>query len=335
LSISTPPDLRRRFFVVRAADRVTAFCNPGLDIDEIRCMTERMSATRIAFLGLGIMGTGMTRRLLGAGFSVAVYNRNPAKSAAVVADGAREAASPRAAAAGADIIFSMVADDVASRSMWLGEEGALAGAGKNAVIVECSTLTVAWVTELAQTVAATGREFLDAPVTGSKNAAAAGELNFLVGGSDAGLEKIRPAFRAMGRTVTHLGPAGSGAFVKLVNNFVAGVHVAAIAEAYAMIQRSNLDPAKALAILADGSVGSPVTKMVAGRMAAADFAPHFPLKLMAKDLGYAIGEASARGQTLATATTARECFRAAIALGHGDKDMAAVVLPMREISATQ
>jgi 3-hydroxyisobutyrate dehydrogenase len=178
-------------------------------------------------------------------------------------------------------------------------------------------------------VTATGREFVDAPVTGSKHAAASGELNFLVGGSEGALKTIRAALDAMGRSVTHLGPAGSGAFVKLVNNFVAGVHVAAIGEAFAMIERSNLDIAKALPILAEGSVGSPVTKMVAARMAARDFTPHFPLKLMAKDLGYAIAEAGGRQQSLATAATALECFRSAISAGHGEKDMAAVVLPMR------
>jgi 3-hydroxyisobutyrate dehydrogenase len=289
-----------------------------------------MAATPIAFLGLGIMGSGMARRLLEAGFPVSVYNRNREKSAALGTAGARVADTARDAAAGAGIVFSMVADDLASRAMWVGEKGAIAGADANAVLVECSTLTVGWVNELAQMASKTGREFVDAPVTGSKNAAAGGELNFLVGGSEAALQRIRAALNAMGRTVTHLGPTGSGAFLKLVNNFVAGVHVAAFSEAFAMIERSGLDRTKAVAILAEGSVGSPVTKMVAARMSAEDFSAHFPLKLMAKDLGYAIAEAAARDQTLATATTALQCFHRAIAAGHGEKDMAAVVLPIRK-----
>src|SRR5688572_1086730 len=157
-----------------------------------------MTKPHLAFLGLGIMGGGMARRLLSAGFSVAVYNRNRAKAQALAAEGAVVARSPREAAAGADIIFSMVADDVASRAMWLGREGALAGATRGAVMVECSTLTVAWVSELADTVGAAGGEFVDAPVAGSKQAAADGELVFIVGGSDGALEKIRPALNAMG-----------------------------------------------------------------------------------------------------------------------------------------
>jgi len=284
-----------------------------------------MSSPRIALLGLGIMGGGMARRLLGAGFPLAVYNRSPEKAAALVADGARLAASPREAAAGADIVVSMVADDAASRSMWLGAEGALAGLARGTVAVECSTLTVAWVRELAWEVAERGGEFVDAPVTGSKDAAASGALNFLVGGGAAALEKIRPALTVMGRSVTHLGPTGSGAMVKLVNNFVAGVQVAAFAEALTWLERSGVARDPAVAFLLEGAVASPITKVVAARMLAGDFSPHFLLRLMTKDLGYALDEAGHQGVALATAEAALGRFRAAIAAGLGDKDMAAIV----------
>ncbi len=284
-----------------------------------------MNQPRIAFLGLGIMGGGMARRLLGAGFAVTVYNRNRTKSEALAAAGARVATTAREAAAAADIVFCMVADDAASRTLWLGADGALAGAARGAIAVDCSTLTVGWVKELAAAAAARGVEFADAPVTGSKNQAAAGELNFLVGGSASALEKIRPALNAMGRSVTHLGPTGSGALLKLINNFMAGVHVAAMAEAFAWMERTGLNRAQALAFLSESAVGSPVTKTIAARINAADFTPNFFLNLMAKDLSYAVGEAAKSGQTLTTAATALQRFRAAIAAGHGEKDMAAVV----------
>jgi 3-hydroxyisobutyrate dehydrogenase len=288
-----------------------------------------MSTPRIAFLGLGLMGGGMARRLLGAGFAVTVFNRTPARAEPLAAAGARVAGSPREAAAGAEVVFSMVADDAASRAMWLGPDGAIAGAARGAVLVECSTLTVAWVQELAQAAAAAGAECIDAPVTGSKNQAAAGELNFLTGGNAAALETIRPALNAMGRSVTHLGPTGSGALLKLINNFLAGVHVAATAEAVAWIERTELDRAQAIAFLSDSAVGSPVTKTVAARMCAPDFTPNFFLRLMAKDLGYASGEAAKAGQQLTSASMARDVFQRAIAAGHGDKDMSAVVEPLR------
>ena len=275
------------------------------------------------------MGGGMARRLLGAGFAVTVFNRTPARAEPLAAAGARVAGSPREAAAGAEVVFSMVADDAASRAMWLGPDGAIAGAARGAVLVECSTLTVAWVQELAQAAAAAGVECIDAPVTGSKNQAAAGELNFLTGGNAAALETIRPALNAMGRSVTHLGPTGSGALLKLINNFLAGVHVAATAEAVAWIERTELDRAQAIAFLSDSAVGSPVTKTVAARMCAPDFTPNFFLRLMAKDLGYASGEAAKVGQQLTSAAMARDVFQRAIAAGHGDKDMSAAVEPLR------
>jgi 3-hydroxyisobutyrate dehydrogenase len=287
-----------------------------------------MSSPHIAFLGLGIMGGGMARRLLGAGYSLTVYNRNRAKAEAL--SGARVAASPREAAAAADIIFCMVADDVASRAMWLGENGALAGAQRGAVGVECSTLSVAWVNELAAVATARGCEIVDAPVTGSKGAAANGELNFIVGGSAGAFERLRPVFAPMSKTATHLGPTGSGALIKLINNFVCGVQVASFAEALAWIERSGIDRAKALPVLLDGAPGSPLVKTMAARMAAGDYAPNFKLELMAKDLRYAVQEAASGGGPLLTPATALEVFQRAIAAGHGQDDMAAVIEPLRE-----
>ncbi len=142
-----------------------------------------MSKPRIAFLGLGIMGSGMARRLLVNGFPLTVFNRNAEKSKLFAAGGALAAASAREAAAHAGVIISMVADDVAARGLWLGDNGALAAARPGTVCIECSTVTVGWAKELAAAATARGCEFLDAPVTGSKNQAAAGDLNFLVGGS--------------------------------------------------------------------------------------------------------------------------------------------------------
>lgn len=276
------------------------------------------------------MGGGMAARLLQAGFAVTVYNRNPARTAGLAAAGARVAATPREAAVGADLVISMVADDGASRAVWLGADGALGAMSKGATLVECSTLTVAWVKELAGAARAQGCELLDAPVTGSKVAAAGGELNFIVGGEPAALEKIRPALAAMGRSTTHLGPVGSGALVKLVNNFMAGVHVAAFAEALTWVERSGVDRAKAVAFLLEGAAASPVTKVVAARMLAADFTPNFLLRLMAKDLGYAMEEAGRNDTKLATAETALGQFRRAIAAGHGERDMAAIVEAVRQ-----
>ena len=289
-----------------------------------------MSKPRIAFLGLGTMGSGMARRLLANGFPLTVFNRNVEKSKPFAAEGAQIARSSREAAAQSKVIISMLADDNASRTLWLGGTGALAAATIGTVCIECSTVTVNWVRELSTVASGRGCEFLDAPVTGSKTQAAAGELNFLVGGDAATLEKVRPVLAAMSKAIVHIGPTGSGSLLKLINNFVCGVQVASLAEAVAMIERSGLDRAKALEILANGAPGSPLVKAVSTRMTTPDFPPNFLLRLMAKDLGYAIQEGGKLSVELVTAKAALEDFQRAIGAGHGEKDIAAVVEPFRK-----
>lgn len=284
----------------------------------------------IAFLGLGLMGTGMARRLLAANFPLSVYNRNADKSAPFAAAGARVAASPHDAAASADIVISMLADDKASRALWLGDQGALGGTKSGTVLVECSTVSVGWVKDLAAAAAARGCELIDAPVTGSKPQAAAGELTFLVGGTAATLEKIRPALAVMSRAIIHLGPSGSGALLKLVNNFLCGVQAASLAEAIGLIEHAGLDRAQALEVLGTGAPGSPLLRTFAGRMTAQSYEPNFLLRLMAKDLAYAWQEGNRHSVDLKTAAAALEVFQRAVDAGLGEKDVSAVVEPFRQ-----
>jgi 3-hydroxyisobutyrate dehydrogenase len=288
-------------------------------------MNSNATKPRVAILGLGLMGSGMARQLLNAGFPLTVFNRNPEKTAPFAHAGARVASTPLEAAASAGVIVSMVADDNASRAVWLGEHGALAAVAPSTVCIESSTLTVGWVRELAAAVGVRGGEFLDAPVTGSKVHAHSGELNFFIGGSETTLKKVQPVFAAMSKTITWVGPAGSGALLKLINNFVCGVQVAAFAEAVAVIERGGLDRAKALELLTNGAAGSPLIKTIAARATASDYTPNFLLRLMTKDLGYAIQEGAKLSVDLATAAAALGDFQKAIAAGHGDKDMAAIV----------
>lgn len=279
----------------------------------------------MAILGLGIMGTGMAGRVLSAGFPLTVYNRNRAKAEPLGNSGAKVAATPREAAAQADIVISMVSDDAVSRAIWLGPDGALAGAPRGAVLIESSTLSVGWVRELAAAAAARGCEFLDAPVTGSKPQSEKGELLFLVGGSATALEAARPVLAVMSRGIVHLGASGSGALLKLVNNFLCGVQAASLAEADALISAAGLDKEKAMQVLTNGAPGSPLVKTLSARAMADDFAPNFFLKLMAKDLSYAHSEGEKNGIELRTATAASEVFKHAIAFGRGDQDFAAVI----------
>jgi 3-hydroxyisobutyrate dehydrogenase len=283
----------------------------------------------IAVLGLGTMGSGMARRLLGSGFAVTVYNRTASRAEVLKESGAAVAATPREAAVGADVVIAMLADDSASRSAWLGDNGALAGARPGAVLVESSTLSVPWVTELAAAAVAVGCALLDAPVTGSKPQAANGELLFLVGGDGGVLDSVRDVLAPMSRGAVHLGPTGCGALMKLVNNFLCGVQAASVAEAMVMIESSELDRVQALEVLSNGAPGSPLLRTVGARMAARDYKTNFAVDLMAKDLMYAIEEARRLGVTLETAAAGLSAFRRASAEGHGGDDMSSVVEPLR------
>ena len=276
------------------------------------------------------MGSGMARRLLGAGFPLTIYNRSAEKAAPFSRDGAILAVSPREAAANAEVMVSMVADDTASRGMWLGEHGALGAAAPGAILIESSTLSVAWVRALAAHAGALGCELLDAPVTGSRPQAASGELCFLVGGPSGALEKARPVLESMSRAIVHLGPTGSGALLKLINNFLCGVQAASLAEAIALVERGGLDREAALGILTGGAPGSPLLKTLSARMAAREYTPpNFLLRLMAKDLAYAAAEAESRALDPVTATAALKVFQQAIAHGDADRDLSAVVEQFR------
>ena len=285
---------------------------------------------RVAFLGLGTMGGGMARRLIATGFSVAVWNRSPDKAQPFTALGARVAESPEDAAATAEAVISMVADDPASLEVWCGAHGALSRISKDALLIESSTISPPWAAELAGRATAHGCDFLDAPVTGSRAQAASGDLLFVVGGDAGVVERARPLFAAMGsRGVVHAGPAGSGARLKLINNFVCGVQAAALAEAILLMERGGLNVTTSLPVLQDGAPGSPLVKGVGTRMATGDYGVNFMLRLMRKDLSYAIAEGQRHGVTLDTARAALGEFDRAAGTRWNDADFAALIEVLR------
>lgn len=283
----------------------------------------------VAILGLGTMGVGMAANLLKAGFSLTVYNRTPGKAQGLIGAGARLASTPAEAAKDASIVISMLADDAASRDVWIGQNGALAAVKEGAILIESSTVSPAWIAELADAAPQKGAKLLDAPVTGSRMQAASGQLSFLVGGDDATVEAATPVLKAMSKEIIHLGPMGSGARMKLINNFLCGVQIASLAEGLTWIERSGLDVEKALAVLKAGAPGSPLLGAISARMTAQDYSVNFLLKLMAKDLLYAENEAARSHVNLKTAEVARSLFEVAATKGFADKDMSSVIEPLR------
>lgn len=285
---------------------------------------------KIAILGLGIMGGGMARQLLAAGFDLTMWNRSAGKAEALRAAGGRVAATPADAVQHADIVIAMLANDDVSKTVWTGEDGALAAMKAGAIAIESSTLTGDWVFDLARQAVARGVRFLEAPVTGSRDQAAQGTLRFLVGGDAEAIELAHPAFDAMGGALVHLGPVGSAATVKLANNYLCGVQAASLAEAIALFEKHGLDIEQAMSILFDGAPASPMVKGVGRRMLDRDYAPHFVVPLMAKDLGYAAQALADVGIVSAIAQAARQRFIDADLVGEGDRDIAAIVEPLRK-----
>jgi 3-hydroxyisobutyrate dehydrogenase len=290
---------------------------------------ETIMTQRVAILGLGTMGSGMASNLLKAGFPVSAYNRTQAKAAPVAAAGARIAATPADAVRDADVVISMLSDDDASRRTWTGDVGALAAARPGAVLIESSTVTPAWIAELAALASERNLTLLDAPVTGSRVQAESGQLTFLVGGDESALERVRSVLGSMSKEIVHLGPVGSGSRMKLINNFLCGVQVASLAEGLAWIERSGLNREQALKILCNGAPGSPLLNAISARMVARTYDVNFLLSLMRKDLHYAGTDATKLGIVLHTASAAEVRFDEAVAVGYAEKDMSAVIEPLR------
>ena len=283
---------------------------------------------RIAFLGLGRMGSGMASRLLAAGNDLVVWNRTPALAEPLVALGARAAGSPAEAATEVDAVFVMVSDDDASRAIWTGPDGVLAGDPRpGALAIECSTLSHQWVGELSARVAEHGLRYLDAPGTGRPEAAASGALTLLVGGADDDLASARPLLEPVSAAVVHFGPVGAGTAYKLIVNLMGAVQIAGVAEGLALAERAGLDLAQVAEVLATGQAASPQVVRNAARMVAADhdLDVMFSGRLRRKDTVYALDLATSLGLGAPLGDVALAGLDALVDSGRGEVNESAVI----------
>lgn len=211
---------------------------------------------KVAFCGLGLMGSGMAGSLMRAGHALRLWNRSPDRARPLVEMGAALAATPREAAHGAEAAVSMVSDDEASRAVWLGEAGMLERLEPGAFVIECSTLSHAFVMELSERATQKGLHYLDCPVTGLPDAAARGELTLLVGGNEEDLVRANSFLAPLSREIVRFGPIGSGTAYKLIVNLLGAVEIAATAEAMETALRAGLDLEQVAEALAKGAAGS-------------------------------------------------------------------------------
>ena len=280
---------------------------------------------RVAFLGLGIMGSRMAANLCRAGFEVHAWNRTRARAEELAAEhGAVVADTPAEAAAAAGIAITMVVDSPEVEAVLLGPDGAAEGLGDGGLAIDMSTIAPSASRALADRLSERGIDFLDAPVTGSKPKAEDGTLTIMVGGDTAGFEHARPLFEAMGSLVLHVGPQGHGSMVKLINNTTAAVNTAAVAEGIALARRAGVDLDKLLEVVGAGSGASAMLDLKARPIIEQNYDPLFKLGHMLKDVRHCLDEAKELGADLRVAAAAETLYADADADGHYDDDFAAV-----------
>ncbi len=239
---------------------------------------------KIGFVGLGIMGKPMVKNLLEAGFDVTCYNRTASKVAEVVALGAKAADTPKAAAAASDVTITMVSDTPDVEEVILGPSGIIHGAKRGSIVVDMSTISPAATKEFAAALADKGVAMLDAPVSGGEKGAIEGTLTIMVGGPAEALETVMPAFMAMGKKVTHMGPSGSGQMTKLCNQIGCALTIQSFSEAFVLGAAAGLDLDKVFQAISGGAAGSWSMSNYGPKVLAGDFSPGFMVKLHQKDL---------------------------------------------------
>jgi 3-hydroxyisobutyrate dehydrogenase-like beta-hydroxyacid dehydrogenase len=280
---------------------------------------------QIAFIGLGIMGSGMAANLLHAGHSVWVWNRTVEKAAALAALGARIASSPAEAVAGAQVAFTMLSTPAVVEDTALGENGFLVHLPKGALWVDCSTVDPAFSHRMAAEAARQGVRFVDAPVTGSKEAAQKGQLRFLVGASPADLETVRPLLEKMGATIVHAGEQGMGSSIKLVFNLIVGQAMLAYAEGLALGQALGFSRERLLELTLGSPQVAPLLSLKKAKMENDEYEAEFPLQWMQKDLHLAALTGYEHDVPMPQTSLAKEIFRLAMHDGLADQDFSAIV----------
>jgi 3-hydroxyisobutyrate dehydrogenase-like beta-hydroxyacid dehydrogenase len=284
-------------------------------------------ADSVAFLGLGIMGSRMAANLSGAGFEVHAWNRTRERAEEV--EGVIVCDTPAQAAAAAGVAITMVVDAPQVEEVLFGPDGAAEGLPEGGLAIDMSTIAPSASRAIAARLSERGIDFLDAPVTGSKPKAEDGTLTIMAGGDPEAFERARPLFEAMGKLVLHVGPQGHGSMIKLINNTVAAVNTAAVAEGIALAKRAELDLDKLVQVIGAGSGASAMLDLKATPIIEGEYEPLFKLGHMLKDVRHCLDEARLLGAELPLAAAAEELYARAEQAGHYDDDFAAVAESIR------
>ncbi len=285
-----------------------------------------MAAERTAFLGLGIMGWPQAANLRAADHELTVWTRDADKAERFAREhGAQAAASPKEAVAEAGVVITMLPDSPEVESVLQAAEPP-----EGSLVVDMSTVRPTASRAIAERLSQRGVAFVDAPVTGSRPKAEDGTLTIMVGGEEADLGRARPLLEAMGQLVVHAGPHGHGSMVKLINNTLAAVNAAALAEGITLAQAAGVNLDALEQVVGSGSGNSAMLELKAGPMREGDFEPLFKLEHMLKDVRHCISEARELGLDLTVAGAAEKLYAAADEAGHGGEDFAAVITSIND-----
>ena len=287
---------------------------------------------RVGFIGLGIMGHGMAANLLKAGFAVTVWNRTITRMEELVAQGAHAGANPADVAERSDIIVTCVSDTPDVQAVVLGENGVIQGAQPGSLVIDCSTISPQATQELAAQLASKGIFMLDAPVSGGSEGAAKGTLSIMVGGDAAQFERALPVFRAMGKTVTHVGGNGAGQTVKLVNQVLVVGNCLAMCEALMFAEAGGVDLQKTYDAISQGAAGSWMFTNRAPQIIHRDWRPGFTIDLQQKDLRLVLAAADHFGVPLPATSLIFQFYRTLQAQGLGAEGNHALVKALEHLS---
>jgi 3-hydroxyisobutyrate dehydrogenase len=287
---------------------------------------------KIGFIGLGIMGRGMTRNLLKAGFDVFVWNRTAARMTELVAEGAHATTSPADLAAQCAIIITCVSDTPDVEQVLLGANGVIHGAKTGSIVVDMSTISPQATRTLAAALAEKEIAMLDAPMSGGSEGAAKGTLSIMVGGDAAIFDRVLPVFQAMGKTITHMGAIGSGQMTKLVNQALVVINMLAAAEALLLAQAGGLDLDKTIQAIGSGAAGSWMWNNRGPQVIVRDWRPGFTIDLQQKDLRLVLESAQELGVPLLATSMVSTLYRTLQAQGLGSEGNHALVKALEHLA---
>ena len=288
--------------------------------------------TTVAFIGLGIMGGPMAANLVKAGFDVTGYNRSPDKVKALVEAGGRGADGVPEAVRDADVIITMVPDSPDVEAVATGDDGIFASARQGALYIDMSTIRPDVAVRVAEAGAEAGLRVLDAPVSGGEAGAVEASLSIMVGGAAADFDAARPVLEAVGKTIVHVGPAGSGQTVKAANQLIVAANIEVLAEAVVFLEAHGVDTEAALEVLGGGLAGSTVLNRKGAGMLAREFAPGFRLALHHKDMGIVTAAAREAGVVIPLGAVVAQLVAALVARGDGGLDHSGLLKLVTELS---